>query len=284
MSYAAARAPDLTLLMGDTVYADGAETVDEYRAFWTGAFAVQGLRDTTGGSGLTPAWDDHEVENDYVVADLAKGQYDAALQAYREGLPQGVGPTGGVWRQMSWGAVLDVFVLDVRSQRDEAAGLYIGKDQEAWLLDGLASSTATFKLVVSSVPISDYSDFLGQALAADRWQGWPDQRSRILSGIEDSDVQGVLWLGGDVHFATVSTVAIPGSGDPGEGMFEVVAGPAGRFNNVAADLYEHDDSHYKLLFSDFNTVLLTFDPGRLEVMVEYIGDDGGTLGQITLAL
>lgn len=284
MSFAAARAPDLTLLLGDTVYADGAVTVEEYREFWAEAFTWQGLLDTTAGSGVVAAWDDHEVDNNYVVDDLLEGQFDAALQVFRESLPQQEGPTGGVWRQLSWGSILDIFVLEVRAERDEAAGLYIGSAQEAWLLDGLSASTATFKLIVTSVPITDYDDFLGVAAANDRWQGWPEQRSRVLTAIEDAGIEGLLWMGGDVHFATVSSVAIPGTGDPGSDMWEVTVGPAGRSPNVAADLWENDGTHYQFLFSTYNTALLTFDPARLEVGIEFVDDAGATIAETTLAL
>jgi len=130
--------------------------------------------------------------------------------------------------------------------------------------------------------ITLYDDFLGFAAADDRWQGWPEQRGRVLDALHDVD--GLLWLGGDVHFATVSTVDIPGSGGPGESMWEALAGPAGRSPNVAADLYEHDGSHYQFLFSTFNTVLLTFDPGLLQVHIEYVDDDGATIAETTLAL
>lgn len=284
MSHAAARAPDLGLLLGDTVYADGATTLEEYRAFYDAAFAVQGLSDFTSAAGNVSTWDDHEVVNNWVADELAAGQYDAALQAFREALPQGEGPTGGIWRQQSWGDILDVFVLDVRSERDEALGLYIGAGQEEWLLTEVEASTAAFKLIVTSVPVTDYDDFLGPLAAEDRWQGWPEQRERVLSAIEDAGVTGVFWLSGDVHFATVSTVGIPGSDGPGQGMWEAAVGPAGRSPNVAADLYEHDGSHYLYMFSTFNTAMLTFDPGRMELHLEFLGDDGATIQATTLAL
>lgn len=282
MSHVAARQPDLFLLLGDFVYADGAETVDEFRPFYDETMAWQGVRDVLSTSGVVATWDDHEVDNNFVVEDLAPGVYDSALAVFRESLPQTEGPTGGIWRRQSWGDVVDIFVLDVRSERDPEAGLYIGAEQEAWLIDGVTTSTAAFKLVMTGVPITDYSDFLGWAAADDRWQGWPEQRTRVLEALRDVD--GLLWVGGDVHFATVSSVDIPGSGGPGEHMWEVLAGPGGRSPNVAADLYEHDGSHYQFLFSTFNSVLMTLDPGRMTVHVEYLDDAGATIAATTVSL
>lgn len=284
MSRAAELAPDLGLLLGDIVYADSAVTLEEYRVYWDEVMRWQGQADFVGGMGVMAAWDDHEVTNNYEKADLEVGRFQDALTAFREAMPQEVGPSGGVWRRSSWGAILDVFVLDVRSERDAAAGLYIGAEQEAWLLDELRASTATFKLVATTVPITDYTDFIGDIQAEDRWQGWPEQRERVLRTIEDDGVEGVLWVGGDVHFATVSSLAVAGSGDPGQGQYEVVAGPAGSFPNVAADLYEGETGQYLTMFSTWNTVLLTFDPGLRSVEVVFVGDDGAELDRLTLSL
>jgi len=282
LSAAAARHPDLFANLGDVVYADGATDLEGYRSYWDAAMLQQGMVDMGTATSFVSTWDDHEVANNWYAEDLLPGQYEAAMQAYRESLPQGTGPTGGIWRQQHWGTVLDVFVLDSRSERDLASGKYLSDAQMAWLEQGLQDSTATFKLILSSVPVTDLSDMLGTAAADDRWQGWPTSRDEILSFIDDNQVTGVLWLSGDVHFAMVASVGIPGSGDPGEHQWEVAAGPGGSTNNIAADLYENDFSHYLTMFSDWNTVMLTFDPGLGTVTVEYLGDDGGTLDRLVL--
>lgn len=282
MSAAASLAPDLALLLGDTVYADDAQSLDEYRAFYDTTFRWAGPADWLAGSAVVATWDDHEVTNDYVRAELEEGRYEAALQAFREALPQQEGPSGGVWRRLAFGGTLDLFVLDVRSERDAEAGLYIGEEQERWLIEGLRGSEAAFQLVLTSVPITDYSDFLGELGADDRWQGWPAQRSRVLAAVEELELPGLLWLGGDVHFAAASTVDLPGGGGPGEHQWELLAGPAGRSRNVAADLYEHDGRHYPVLFSTFNSLVLDFDPGLGRVEATWLDDQGTVLALLDL--
>lgn len=284
MSRAAEQAPDLGLLLGDIVYADAATNLEEYRAYWDEVMRWQGQADFVGGMGVVATWDDHEVTNNYVRSELQEGRFQDALTAFRESMPQSLGPSGGVWRRQSWGAILDVFVLDVRSERDPAAALYIGAEQEQWLLDGLRDSSAAFKLVLTTVPITDYTDFIGDIQAEDRWQGWPEQRDRVLRAIDEAGVEGLLWLAGDVHFAAVSSLAVPGSDGPGQGQMEVLAGPAGSFPNVAADLYEGDTGQFLTMFSTWNSLLLTFDPGLMAVDVVYIGDDGAELSRIRLEL
>jgi len=284
MSRVAEQAPDLGLLLGDIVYADDATTLEEYRAYWDEVMRQPGQADFVGGMGVVATWDDHEVTNNYERAELAPGRFEDALAAFRESMPQELGPQGGVWRRQSWGAILDVFVLDVRSERDPAAGLYIGAEQEQWLLDGLRDSPAAFKLVLTTVPITDYTDFIGEIQAEDRWQGWPEQRDRVLTTIDEAGIEGLLWLAGDVHFAAVSTLAVPGTDDPGQSQVEVLAGPAGSFPNVAADLYEGETGQYLSMFSTFNSLLLSFDPGLMAVDVVHLGDDGAELSRIRLEL
>lgn len=65
---------------------------------------------------------------------------------------------------------------------------------------------------------------LGDALAEDRWQGYPTQRDEILSYITDNTITGVLWLSGDVHHAMINHPDAPGEG-PGDQQWEVAAGP-----------------------------------------------------------
>lgn len=122
---------DCFLLLGDTVYADGAVSLEDYRAFWRHAMSVQGLYDVTASTSIFATWDDHEVGNNWLAADLAPGQYDDALQAYRESLPQSTGSQGSIWRKMAYGPDLDLLILDCRSERTET--LYLSIAQIDWL-------------------------------------------------------------------------------------------------------------------------------------------------------
>ena len=64
-----------------------------------------------------------------------------------------------LYRSLRWGRHLELFVLDTRSYRDPNSALdsqqqpktMLGSEQLAWLKDGLASSSATWKVIVSSV-------------------------------------------------------------------------------------------------------------------------------------
>ena len=76
----------------------------------------------------------------------------------------------------------------------------------------------------------------------------------------------------------------PGSGGPAEGQWEVLVGPSGSPLNVLAELYEDTTGQFPILFAAWNYTHLRLDPGTGEVLVTFVGDDGGTLAEITLAL
>ena len=201
LSFAAGEAFDFFLLLGDTVYADGASTLEDYREYWRHAMTVEGLKAVTASASVVATWDDHEVGNNWKRDTLADGQYDAAFQAYRESLPQGTGDQGQIWRTLSFGDMVELFVLDCRSERTES--LYLSVEQMDWLKQALSESKARFKLILNSVPINDYTDMFGVALDDDRWQGYPAQRSEILAHIADNAIPGVLWISGDVHHGMI---------------------------------------------------------------------------------
>jgi len=280
MSEVAAARPDIFMLLGDTVYADGATDLDGYRWHWERALTTQGLIDVSSQSSLIATWDDHEVTNDFAGLNTPTARVEAALTAFREAIPQREGPGGVLWRKLSWGRTADVFVLDGRGERDGEAQ-YLSREQMDWLKAGLLESEARFKLIMNSVPVTDYAPIFAQALVRDRWQGYPEQRSEILDHIVANAVEGVLWITGDFHMCTASRL------DPLEGvaadLWEVMVGPGGSFLNIAAQLVEPNDQ-FPVIFAEYCSTLIHLDPGTGAVRVEWIGDDGFVMGEIDLEI
>jgi alkaline phosphatase D len=66
-----------------------------------------------------------------------------------------------------------------------------------WLIAGLKSSQATWKIVANQVVVA--SDPFGTGERADQWDGYPDDRRRLLSEIENAGVRNVVFLTGDAH-------------------------------------------------------------------------------------
>ena len=111
-------------------------------------------------------WDDHEIQNDagprnQTLPDApAEPRLAAARAAYVDYQP--LVDAEKLYRSARWGRHLEIFFLDTRSYRqanlDPDAGAYpktmLGDEQRRWLIDGLVRSKATWKIIVSSVPLS----------------------------------------------------------------------------------------------------------------------------------
>ena len=275
LSRAAEEQYDFFGLLGDTVYTNSR---DEEGAWddWAYALTRQGLRELTASTALIPTWDDHELVNNFdwgLIAD-ADVVHENALRLFHKALPNRSNPNGGIYRKISQGRVLDIFVLDCRGERNSEQSIYISEDQMEWLKNGLESSTARFKIIFNSVPITDFYDLLGDVESIDRWQGFPEQRSEILSHIEESNIDGVLWVSGDFHFGLISQVSP--LGQSGDSMMEVLVGPSGSFLNIMGDLLVTTDQYQQRIAAWCHT-RFECNPATGEILIQYILDDG-TIG------
>jgi alkaline phosphatase D len=157
---------------------------------------------------------------------------------------------GRVYRKLSYGPLIDIFVLDERSYRgvngenretDYGPGAYfIGPQQLAWLKRGLLASRATWKVIASDMPLSliVYDDAANKRGSEAVAQGDGPALGReleiadLLRFIKTAPIRNTVWLTADVHYAAAHYY------DPNKAQFqdfdpfwEFVSGPlhAGTF-------------------------------------------------------
>jgi alkaline phosphatase D len=223
------RAPDLFLFVGDTIYADHpcggtphvwtpislADSLDGFRAkhrYNRADPAVQAFFRTTS---VYPIWDDHEVRNNFVGPD--EPLMPSGRRAFQDYFPV-VGPPeepARLYRAIRWGRHVEIFILDTRQYRSSNAApdgphkTMLGAAQRTWFLDAAAASDATWKLVVSSVPLGIFTG----GRTADSWSsasmlgypragiGFAHERDLLLTELRTRGVRNVVFLTGDVHHA-----------------------------------------------------------------------------------
>jgi alkaline phosphatase D len=278
LSHAATQDYDFFCFLGDTVYADGSVTYDDYWYHWNRALRQQGMRDITSSTSIIATWDDHEVDNNWNYDEISSAQFLAALSSFRNALPQRTGTDGSIWRKCTWGQTAEVFVLDCRSERRN--GKYISAEQMQWLKDGLLASKAQWKIILNSVPITNMEDLLGPAISEDRWQGFPEDRSDILTYIEEEQIPNILWVSGDFHYGMVAKVSR--MGDSGFEMYEVLTGPTGSGPSPLGELLVPTDQ-YIYGHSTWCYTRFTVDPADQSVFVEFIGDDGNVFSDFLIS-
>ncbi len=280
LSRAAALELDAFLLLGDTVYADGARTPDEYRAVWHAMLATDGYRALRASTSVVATWDDHEVDNNWDPETTPADQLAAARAALFEQLPLRRDPAAPdrLWRSLRYGDTAEVFVLDCRgerrpSTRGSAAPIYVSRAQLDWLEAGLVASPATFKLVMSSVPIGDFP-LPFDAASAQRWEGYGAQRDEILAFIDDRRIGGLLWLSGDFHLGAAGRVEASGVGST---QLEICAGPGGHDANPLSALL--GAPQWDFATTEQNFVRLALDPDARTAEVTFLDASGGQLYQ-----
>ena len=114
---------------------------------------------------------------------------------------------------------VEIFMLDGRTYRTNPfidGRSMLGPEQKAWLLDGLATSTATFKLIASPVAWADGA----KPNSIDTWSGFSDEREEIFSFIETRGIEGVVLLSSDRHRSEAWKI----DRDSGYAFYEVLSG------------------------------------------------------------
>lgn len=177
-------------------------------------------------------WDDHESTDNSWRDGAVNHQPDtegdwntrksAAQQAYDEWMPiryPQAGNVGKIWRSFRYGELAEIFILDTRLyDRDEPGSIpadpvvsaepdrrMIGPEQMNWLLNGLASSSAQWKIIGNQMVFHQWqigepsSSGAGVYLNGDAWDGYQAERQQIIDFIRDNNIDDVVILSGDVH-------------------------------------------------------------------------------------
>jgi alkaline phosphatase D len=294
------RRADFFVFVGDTIYADvpcdrpdvvsgadfRARTLAEYRARHRYQLEDPRLQALLRATSVYAIWDDHEVRNDF------SGPFDPLMAVGRRALldywpisTPADEPTR-LHRRFQWGGLLEVFILDTRQYRsrntdtDGAGKTMLGAAQKRWLLDAVTSSSAVWKVVVTSVSLSIPT---GRPQARDSWTGvspfglpqdgagFVAERDAILDHLRKHDVKNLVFVTADVHHAEV----IRHEPTPSWSFYELVAGPLsaapGRPRPPDVTL------NPRSLFARggvFNFGEVAIEPGRLTVRLI---DDAGTV-------
>lgn len=275
---------DVFLMLGDAVYADGSNTLEDYRESWSEHFQRPAMGDLFAATSILSIWDDHEVENNWTLESgssrtIPPQKLRHARIAMQETLPQRTGPDG-FYRTHRWGQDLELFLFDCRADRTPNG---ITSDaQMDWMVERIQRSTARFKIVLTSVHLTDHFSLFSTIEVVDRWQGYPAQRAQLVSAL--ANTPGTLVLTGDMHFGSVQTLDPDGVGAD---VVEIAAGPSGSFLapvGLLVDLIGEQPAQYDILLEDWSWCRLDLDPATGEVIVQFIGNEGQVLAAQTFVV
>lgn len=257
--------PDFFVSLGDMPYTDLATSQAEY---W---MRHQDIRNNAKWFDFTPSticeaiWDDHEVINDW------DGATNASLvtwgtKAFRDYWPLPTTSTE-IYRSIRWGKGLEVFLLDCRSKRDanvaasNPAKTMLGSAQKTWLKNALLASDATFKVIISSVPIRWGKPSL------DGWDGFVHERREILDFIATNKIRNLSFITADTHLLSVHQHR--------DGIREYMCGPGAQLFHPAVP----DDPEVRFRASLRNFVKVSVDPtvSPAKISFEFIDPVSGSV-------
>ena len=274
------QSPDLVTFLGDYIYESGVGTLDAttvrlhnsdeikdlvaYRNRYALYRSDPLLQAAHAECPWVITWDDHEVENNYANltpqdsadAEGHAARRAAAYQAWWEHMPVRLDPPTDesltIYRQFSWGDLLNLLVVDGRQYRDDQAcgdavlstqpacdealdpaRTMLGADQEQWFSDNINDTTKVWNVMANQTVMTDIR--LGAAvLNYDQWDGYAPDRNRILSDVVDQGVENFVVLTGDIHLAGVGQLTTDSNPTTAMGA-EFVSTSISSSGNVSTD-------------------------------------------------
>jgi alkaline phosphatase D len=217
-----------------------AETLAEYRGNYKYNLLDEHLRAFNREVPTIAQWDNHEVMEDWWPGEpLRSTDYRArntlllaarGRRAFHEFIAtrQFAAEPGRIYRKISYGPLLDVFMLDSRSyrspngQRDAAPAQLLGTQQLSWLKRELKNSHATWKVIAASAPLG----LVGSDIAAEPPAGRELEIADLLAFLKHAGVVNIVWITAELHYTAAHYY------DPSNALFqdfapfwEFVSGP-----------------------------------------------------------
>ena len=281
--------PLAMLTLGDNVYIDDPESIDQNHYCYYQRQSRHEWRRLVGRTPVFAIWDDH----DFAMDDSWGGPeidipywkpmvWEVFTQNWVNPSYGGGAEQPGVWFDFR---IADVhfIMLDGRYYREDGGrrgeGIenpsMLGPVQLAWLKETLTQSDAAFKMLVSPVPWHEEAK-PGQG-GLDTWKGYLGERAEIFGWIDEYGIEGVVLLSSDRHRSDAYRHERPDSYD----LYEF---GSAKYTNLhthpimEASLFGYND---KPSFG-----LLTFDTADTAPSVTYqiVNIEGETMHELTVPL
>lgn len=213
-------------------------SLDDYRRRYAQYKSDPDLKAAHAAVAFIVSFDDHEVDNDYASVYDKDGtppevfalRRFAAMQAWYEHMPvrtaQFPHPFGlQMFRRLDYGRLMRMHVLDTRSYRNDQLcekayskncrredtddTSILGRQQEAWLYDGLAGDVR-WNLIAQQVRVMPLmnSGTVDPLPLRDQWSGYGASRARLVEAIRARNLTNVVIASGDAHVHNVGMVPL----------------------------------------------------------------------------
>lgn len=201
--------PDIMMWGGDNIYLREADWDSKTGIYHrnTHSRSIKEMQPLLAKTQNFAIWDDH----DFGPNDSDRGFYNKYLtqQAFKDFWANkmygaDVSQKEGIYSTFNWGDA-QFFLLDNRffkSPNDRKTGkkILLGESQLSWLIDNLASSNATFKIICIGGQV------LNTAEVFENYSNYADEKAFLLKEIQDNNIKGVMFISGDRHHNELSVL------------------------------------------------------------------------------
>lgn len=237
-------------------------TLDDYRTRYSQYRLDADLRLAHQLKPFVTTWDDHEIANNSYVDGAQNHQKNegdwytrknAGKQAYYEWMPVRETPEHELYRAFQIGDLMNLVILDTRIagrslQLDSVTDPHfqdpertiLGKKQYEWLTNQLETGSK-WQIIGNQVPFGPM--YVGtkngeKEVYMDGWDGYPQERKRLINWIESKSLANVVWVTGDYHASFALENDLLGTSDTSDNVsveFVVTS-----ITSANSDEYTHD--------------------------------------------
>lgn len=203
--------PNMMLWLGDNVYYREPDFYSKAGLVHrnTHTRSVKELQRLLAGSINIASWDDHDFGPNN--SDRSYRMREEALDLFKlfwMNPNYGTGKTKGVFGRYLYNDI-EFFILDDRYHRapnrlNDPDKAFFGREQIQWLKDALSNSRAPFKVVVSG------SQVINEQTGSEAFSRFENEYKDLMAWLDESKVEGVLFLSGDRHHTEVLKKKRPG--------------------------------------------------------------------------
>jgi len=214
--------PDLTLWVGDNVYADTKDDPSHIERCYAELEAKPGFKQLRDSSTFMAVWDDHDYGSNDAGKNYALKQRSRDIfrtfWRHEDRIPA---DRPGVYHADVFGEPgqrLQVIMLDGRYNREDPsdAADTLGEPQWAWL-EAELKKPAELRFIVSG-----YQVLLDRETKFETWAKFPAARERLFNLIAKTKAHGVVFIAGDQHYGEVSRIRGAFGGETGYDAIELM--------------------------------------------------------------
>lgn len=188
-------------------------TLEDYRTRYAQYRSDTSLQKLHAKFPMIPIWDDHEIsmkkhkqdgKGKKVFNEKWENRRDYSIQAYHEWLPLKPNAFEHIYRSFQFGKLVNLMMLDTRvccrsevdktkeSLKDTSRHI-IGNQQLKWIFNEVETHNSDWNIFGNQILISE------KGKGWNRWQGFPYDRNRFLSFVENHPSKNFVFATGNAH-------------------------------------------------------------------------------------